>query len=383
MLKHYISWQIRKWWPMLLIFSIILTVTALYTNAFTTMAVRYYDNGSEYVPYYSFSSTTSNMPSLFIVGLVLSLVMSLFVFSYRTRRQSVDVFYQAAYAPTTIKRVRLLIGLAILLLSMLIAFLLGTTVFLLRYVSTPAEEIKNNIKFVRISVHWGMYFLSFFLTFIFVGLHYLINCFLVSLGDYTFDQICLLIFGNIFLALCFTSPVIYFDAALMKHGVLNDYMWYPALYSLGPVGPVALVTTTMEQAIFQRDVAGDFAINAVVSSSIYALGGIGALAFNLFVPDPSGEHADQAGARNQAVAMIPHGAAAVLGMLMAALGLINDVSVLALSILPIFGFILFSVVYYALLALWRHSFRMKKFDLICYVSVVGGTLVMLTFAMAL
>ncbi|MBQ1855062.1 MAG: hypothetical protein II137_00540, partial [Anaerovibrio sp.] len=66
MLKHYISWQIRKWWPMLLIFSIILTVTALYTNAFTTMTVRYYDNGGgEYVPYYSLGSTTSNMPSLF------------------------------------------------------------------------------------------------------------------------------------------------------------------------------------------------------------------------------------------------------------------------------------------------------------------------------
>lgn len=382
MLKHHIWWQVRKWWPLLLIFSIVLTVTFTWTIMAVPMTANSY-NGNPIN-----ANVTTGVTILYFTALGITFVMSLFVFNYRTKRQSADIYYQAAYAPTTIKRVRLLIGLAIVILSFTAAFLLGSVFYLLRYFSTPeartlASGTVQSVQY-RLPMNWGIYFVSYFFFVIVIAAQYLINCFLVGLGDYVFDQICLLLFGNVFLALIVTSPLVYFLSIAVRMAPEADFsaLTYAMLYSLGPVGPAAFGFSVLEPCMRGVEIHAPTAINSALSTFVYLLEAGGALAFCLLVPDPSGEHADHAGARNKGIALIPHGAAAVLGFLICALGVTGRISSYSIFVatLPIFGFILYGVGYYAILALWRHSFKTTKFDLICYLCVVGTNLILLSIS---
>ena len=119
MLKHHIRYMIRRWWPMLLILSLTMGLIYGFLNLVDSVTATAY-HGQGYA--YTTNATIAPTLCLLIVGLVATFVMSLFVFTYRTRKQSADVFYQAAYAPTTIKRVRMFIGLGILIIALTAAF---------------------------------------------------------------------------------------------------------------------------------------------------------------------------------------------------------------------------------------------------------------------
>lgn len=377
MLKHYITWQFKKWWPLLLIFSIILTLTFTFTCFNTPLTYMLSQEG-----YGNYAYGPTLIPILLIPALGLTLVMSLFVFDYRVRRQSADTYYQAAYAPTTIKRVRLFMGAGIVLTSILAAFILGTAVLLLRYFTTP-ESVALNETWTqyRLELNWGYYFLSFLVLFVSCGIQYFINCFLVSLGDYIFDQICLLLFGNVFLGLVFIAPVLYLNTLTYFR---NSDLAYGFLYSFVPVGPSTLIIGFLQQLQNGETIPdfGHLLMHCLISSGLYLGLGIATIVAGIILPDPSGEHADKAGARNKIIALVPHGAALVLGIMVASVGQLLRGGAL-LGTLPIFLFSMYAVVYYALLALWRHGFKLAKFDLIYYLSVVGVTLLLLILSMSL
>lgn len=371
MLKHYIKYRIRHWWPLLLIFGLTLTLIYAFTGLNVSLTYRFV-----HTPYGSHRSGDhffSGNIIFFVCALIVAMVMPLFVYRYRTSKQSADVFYQAAYSPTTVKRVHFLIGLGIVLASVTAAFLLGYLIVVIRYSSTEeARYLSSGTEIIRFDLNLSYYLLFFLVCIVSVAATYSISSFIVSLGNYVFDQIMLLIFGNIFLALCFFTPLNYI---LMFHNEVSTLAFSFSLWGFGPIGP-GVLSTYIDEMIAKRTVTENqtiLAANSILAMGLQVLLASACAVFNLKLPDPSGEHADVSGARNKAVALIPHGAAFVLGIGLAisCRGFINA----QFSILPFFLFALFGVVYYALLALWRHSFKINKFDLIFYLSVLGTVLI--------
>ena len=384
MLKHYCIWQFKKWWPMLLIFSIVLTVIFSYAILSIPLTQRVSQDGPDYSITNLFSQMASYIHAFhYFPALAMTFVMPLFIFHYRTKRQSVDTYYQAAYAPTTIKRARLLIGLGIVVAAFIASALLGTTLFLLRYFGTPAVQVADRYTLYRVAVNWGYYVLAFLIGLLTVVAQYLINCFLVSLGDYVLDQIFLLIFGNAFLFLFITAPMVYLSVLARSNDLFFNIVNNILYYSLGPIAPSALLVSTIPSLAMGNALEGTYWVNQIISTLLYFGFAAACCVFNLLMPDPSGEHADKAGARNKAIALIPHGAGAVIGFLVACLGGLYGVSsaLFIIGFLPIFLFIMYGVVYYAILALWRHGFKIGKQDLVCYLSVIGSVLLFISFAM--
>lgn len=371
MLKHYCVWQFKKWWPMLIIISIIVFITGLFSALSGTLTVRADPSRHSNV----YGSGGLIILAMFAPALFASFAMPLFVFGYRTKRQSVDTYYQAAYAPTTIKRARFFIGLAILLVAFVIGYFLTVAVFALRYYGVPETQVISEVVYERMPINFDWYFIAFAVLFIVLAVQYSINCFLVSLGDYVFDQVCLLIFGTLFLNLFITAPVLYL-MALSKNSSLADYL----IYGIGPVAPIAMCVTIFQSFVFGVDISGlgTFPTHVIVATIVGMVLGASSFVGNIMLPDPSGEYADTKGARNNTVALIPHGAALCFGFLQASLngtGIVAGSYYAPLTLLALLSVVLYAVIYYCALALWRHTFKISKTDLIFFLSVTGTVLI--------
>ena len=381
MAKRYAKWQIRHWWPLLLVFTIITTLGAFTSLASNPIAYANLNenSGSNFFP----SSITLGA---LVPALVTTFVLPFFVYSYRTKRVYVDTYYQADLKEGSVRRIRLLIGLCFVLAPFVAAFTLGFLFHLLRYFSTPDVYTDNLIymqqpvEFVKAQVNFAAYLPLFFLSLLLLAASYSINCFLVSLGDYILDQIFLLLFGSIFCGLFITAPVLY--CMMLFHTGSNGA--FLLFNSLEPVGDFAMIISF--DNLFGRNpnwavIAGSNTnfIASIISAAIHILAGAGAFYYCYQKKDPSGEHADSRGARNNAIAIVPHLAAMTIGIFAALLASLTKTIQLynAVTIFYQFAeFVVFGLIYYCLLALWRHSWKASKMDLIAYLCVIGTTLLL-------
>lgn len=373
MLKHYCFFQFRKWWPMILIMGLVIGMSMTFT-ALNLPVNAPIDNQE------------SSLKTMWIVYGLVFLFLSYFAsfavpltgFAYRTRRQSVDAIYQAPYKRTTIKRVHIVVGLIILAIAMTAAFFMSFSVYVLRYIATPQATQMNtyyaNEIYYRLDVNFGGFFLIYLFVLLFVSAQYLINCFLVSLGNYVFDQICLLIFGNAFLLLCIMGPATYFMALVARSGGSAN-IWVDLL-GFGITGPTALLICFISGYAETSTLAA-----SIVSTGMMVCASVACALADFFMPDPSGEYANTKEQFHPVITYIPHWVATTIGFFVcvAALGLgvASSVSVLAVS-LPFFLFSIYDVGYFAILALWRHTFRLKKVDLITFF-INSGVMLFLTF----
>ena len=355
-----------------MIFAIISTLTILFAVLGNQMAVT---------ETYSYAMPrTVALLNMLIPSMCATFVMPLFVFSYRTKRQSVDTYYQAAYAPKTIKRVRMLLGLAIVLAAFTIAYIHGVAIYALRYAATPETQIielsNGTATRVRIYVNFLVYIPYFFVGIVLLSAQYFINCFLVNLGDYTLDQIFLLLFGTLFLALIVLAPTTYIAAQLYEFG---DAYGALAHYGLSVVQPSVLTAQVFQRLLSGMEINVSDLANSIVACVIYVAFGAALAVIGMQMGDPSGEKADVRGARNNVIALIPHGAALTIGFFVGISGLITNGGSIAnwFLTLPFFIYSMFGVIYYVLLALWRHNFKISKFDLILFLSVLGFTMLLL------
>ena len=379
MLKHFIKYQIKNWWPLALIFSLAMSLVTMLESLMADTSYRYFHPG-EGAGYGMGASAPTSTLTLLIIGLLVSVMMSLFVFTYRTKKQSVDVFYQAAYSPTTLKRVRVFIGLAIVIISITVAFLVGFTIYALRYAATPEVAQGQTVDRIRLDLDLGGYVLGYVLVLVTVVAQYFINCFLVSLGDYTLDQLFLLVFGNLLLILFFTGPTGYVLFLLSANNIhVDNNVSSIVVYGFGPVGAFATSSSIIQRIVNKTPInMGLEEGNAIGATVLHIVFGAACAIFNCFMPDPSGEHADVAGPRNKYIALIPHGGALALGFLVSIVGALFSPS--TQTVLPYFVYLLYGVAYYSLLSLWRHSFKPSKLDLICFLSVFGSILVLMVIS---
>lgn len=374
MLKHFIKWQIKQWWPLLLIFASILSI--IWCGTTSEISITY---TSVSYGYYEYGAHTASLLAIFIPAFVAAMVMPFFVYSYRAKKQSADAFLQAPYKSGTIKRVRVIIGLALVLIAVSVAYWNGVIMYLLRYLAAPAKQtaVTGREVFYKDPVYFGYFFFGFLALILFVGAHYFINCFLVGLGDYRLDQVMLLIFGNILLTLVFTAPWIYGIglATILGNGEsIGEWIFLSTLYGFGPSGGFAFSINVVGNLIYGKTVDAPYVIVPYIAFLIELLFGAFCGVMEMIQKEPSGEHVDTRGPRNQIVALIPHGAGLVLGICVSYFGTATASS---LTVLPIVAFMMYGAMYYVFLSIWRHSFKPAKFDLIMMFVVIGISFLLL------
>ena len=382
MIKKYWKWQFSRWWPILLIFSVVL-VSAFFLTASVISLVESSGGRTGSIEYYYRSGAGIGVEIYIFAALAMitTFIMPFSVFAYRTKKQSVDVFYQAAYKPGTIKRIRILLGLIIIVASFTLAYIIGIAILGIRYAATPStytyEYGGSTIIQTRVYVNFAVYILAYFvILFIVVG-QYFINCFLISLGDYVLDQIFLLIAGNIVLFLGIYAPFVLIQNLLSigSHGNFRvSGVLYPIFMMPSPLPAFYFLNAPIYGLLRGHYMNEATLVVNTIAFIIFIGFSVGLCLFNLLQRDPSGEYANLRGARNKAVSLIPHGAALALGLLVASafaamfrsgIGGIGSIAV------PLFGLTLFATAHYALLALWRHSFKPTRIDLTCFLAVNG------------
>ncbi len=375
MIKKYWKWQFSRWWPLLLIFGVVITATFFFTCTLESITNSQGYNGRIGYPR-EFSAAGVELFVFLAAMMVPVFVMPLMVFSYRTKKQSADIFYQAAYKPGTIKRIRLLLGLIIIVGVFTFAYILGIAILGIRFAATPefAETVygETTITTTRGVINFPVYILAYFLLLTIIIGQYFVNCFLVGLGDYVLDQIFLLICGNVILCLGFYAPYLYIahgTGLIMNNPGIRPYESLFAMPSF--VSSWAFIANPMINWIRGVDSDWRLVLANSIGHSVFVLFSTGLCVANMLGRDPSGEYANLRGARNPAISLIPHGMAFCLGILFDIL-LANGVRAVQLNAqiaMPIFTVVLFASGYYAILSLWRHSFRPSKVDLISFISV--------------
>ncbi len=380
MLRHYATYTFRKWWPLLLVASILFAVTLSYSGlGLSTTYEGYLMNSNEQGVYMTYAIVS------LVIGLGFCFVFPMFINSYRTKKRSVDTYYQAGIDSRMIRRIHILIAMAMLLIAYTGGFIIGAVVYLLRFLATPevAQGVPGRYNgdgnIYRLNINFGFFFIVYLIVLVILLGQFFINTFLASLGNYVFDQICLMIFGNIFLALLFIAPYLYLMSLTRTTG---SYIAYGLNYSLSNVGLISLLIGIIIPSFANgQEFEMAYIVNVGLGAFLSLASGAGCCLGSMFLKDPSGEYANSRKPIHPAIHLIPHGAAICIGFLFTVVGSVNTLSnytfILAIVVLPFFLYILYAVAYFMILALWRHSFRMSKVDLICYLSVAGSILLLL------
>lgn len=382
MLKQYGKYTFRKWWPMLLIASI-LFVTVL---SYMPMGIPFETYGTNHVNstvIFEYLAGAS-----LAIGFPLGIALSLFVHRYRVSRKSVDTYYQASFESRTIRRVHILIALLILVISYTGGFLVASLFSILRYFGTPWTRTvtysDTTVTYSRVLLPlYGFPIVYIFCLFLIVS-QFFINCFLAQLGNYVLDQIFLIIFGNAFLALCFLSPYLY---AISVAKVVNTNTEFGLLYSLNSIGPISLLYGVIFASMRGKEVPAGLVVNGIIATLLSCVSYAGACFVCMKMKDPSGEYANNRKTFHPSIRFIPHCAALSIGILISFAGVVGRLSyetgifgTLIFFSMPIYIFIIYCVVYFMLLALWRHSFKLNKIDWISYIAVCATVALLMIVA---
>ncbi len=382
MLKQYVIWQLKKWWPLILIISLALALPFVSIAQSASLVTTYFKNTSGYGGYggyYGGSGLGVVLASLMVLGILgmtATFIVPVFVFVYRTSLQAVDCFYQAGFEKRTIRRARMLLGLGIVMVSFLIAFLMGLFVLGMRYLATP-EVVETATRVdTRLNLNFGYIILAGLFLMLFIGIQYCINCFFASLGDSALVQIFLMLCGFAIMSLGVVSPTLYFFTA---SSFINPNAYNPTFetsyigWCFGPIGVIGAMYEFLAGPIGGTAyVWPNYAWRYVVCLVGTVALGAGAVVWLVLAGEPSGESAGHWKPRNVYISLIPHVAALVIGII---LGVAMGSNSRALTLIGGYAMVLFyCVAYYALLSLMRKSFKPTKLDLIFYLSVVGTVL---------
>ena len=390
MIRRYAKYQWKQWLPLFAVFSVFMGLIFCLSAAVAGTSTVVYSSSVTPTPAHG----SSLLSFIIVPAFLCTAAMAMFVFSYRTSKRAADTFYQVPEDKKAIKRTRILLGLIILLSSFTIAFLLGVLIYFVRYITTPeAFEVttygETTYTGLRNIVNFQWYPLAYLVIAIFITGEYFLNLFLVSHGDYIFDQICLLFFGNLILGLIVIAPFFYVEAAIQvfSHG-RYPYGIEAFLYGLSGATPIMflenagqyLIGGAANQTIFTT------LMHTGISSVLYLLAAGGAGTYCLLSSDPSGEYAGLHGARNKWVALIPHAAALLIGVVYAAVNFLSyygsSLGIMYLLIIgTVFAYLMIGTVYYIALSLWRLNFCLTKWDLKWLLIVMGIILVLVIFAL--
>ena len=392
MIKRYAKYQFKKWVPLLAIFALVMTLIFAFSCAtLPTYGQTKIVNG-QIMPR---ASVITPFLALSIPAFLCSAVMSLFVFSYRTSKQAADAYYQSNIDMKDIRKVRILLGLGILLIAFTLAFLLGAALYAVRYATTPESFVRtypngSEVTYVRLTHHFAWYPLFYLLMVLVLIGQYFMNLFLAGQGNYLFDQLCLLFFGNILLCVVVVVPSLYVLGAPSISGApMPAEATNTLFYGLGPITPFIFIESLGQCLV--GSISGEYAMGGVILHSGISTGLVFALdafvaVMSFKASDPSGENGGLHKVRNRYVALIPHATALFAGIAVSCMNFFIYLGVVSyyfpiLVTSSVFSFLFDCLVYYLVLSLWRLHFKLNKFDLKWYFIVVGVAFVFFLFAM--
>ena len=390
--KQFVLFQLKAWLPMIIAIGALVVTSTLIVglNAEPYINVIVSDSSS-YISYrllYQLNrSPVSCIALMMIPSMLAACVMPFFAYSHRYGKTRADCFLSLPVKNGKISQTRILLMGAILLAFYLTAYLFGSIGAILKQIvsmnsaSATVNAYSEYVEsFSAISGSFGWYFLAWPLGAVVVMTFYFINCFLIGQGSNVLQGVVALIAGHI--VLCLLIPVtIYvpggknYNADWMEKAFGYGYSFFdmPAFYV-----PMVLIEGTVgtleknmpncwESCI--KFLSGSHWSLWVGSVSFLLLGG-GALTWILLGKDPGGEFAGENRPRNFFATLLPH-----LAFLTCLLG--EGVFMTALFsygsgvffILEFTNFIWTGGLYYVVLSLYNHSFKLDLKNWMMYAGV--------------
>ena len=390
--KQFVLFQLKAWLPMIIAIGALVVTSTLIVglNAEPYISVIVSDSSS-YISYrllYQLNrSPVSCVALMMIPSMLAACVMPFFAYSHRYGKTRADCFLSLPVKNGKISQTRILLMGAILLAFYLTAYLFGSIGAILKQivsVNSASATVNAYSEYVEsfsaISGSFGWYFLAWPLGAVVVMTFYFINCFLIGQGSNVLQGVVALIAGHI--VLCLLIPVtIYvpggknYDADWMEKAFGYGYSFFdmPAFYV-----PMILIEGTVgtlernmpncwESCI--KFLSGSHWSLWVGSVSFLLLGG-GALTWILLGKDPGGEFAGENRPRNFFATLLPHLAFLTCllgeGVLMTTLFSYGNG---VFFILEFTNFIWTGGLYYVVLSLYNHSFKLDLKNWMMYAGV--------------
>ena len=370
MLKRLIRGQTISWVPAFAVLAITMTVIFLITMVTNQITVycEIYRAAFFYVP-----PISSGLLGIAFPVMAACYAMPPLVYSYRTTRQGSDAYQQSAHGPHTVQRVRLLVGLGMLVAAFSVAYVIGVLVFTVRYAVTPAqlEQVFDNEIvgiYFRKTADLSYYCPTYFYLVGAILAQYGVNCLACSFGNSKATQLILMAGVGAITSFFLVAPATFVSQAVKDHftywaeaeGALQTVTLCDkiAYYGLGPYAPVQMASTVFDGLVGATYGPGnpepDYWGHVIAAASFHLGIGLPCLALAFFRKEPSGELAGVDGTSNAALSMVPHIAVLLAGIMLTTVAYSRGTRILYTGIL-LAG-------YYAVLAVFRHSFRLRKID---------------------
>ncbi len=381
--KQFVLFQLKSWLPMIIAIGALVVTSTLIVglNAEPSISVTIaYDKDIYYALWqtlYRLNRNPISCVSLMMVpSMLAACVMPFFAYSHRYGKTRADCFLSLPVKDGKISQTRILLMAVILLSFYLTAYLLGSIGAILKQivsVNSATMAVKANAEYVlsfsAATGSFGWYFLAWPLGAIVVMTLYFINCFLIGQGSNVLQGIFAMLAGHI--VLCLLIPfTIYvpgarnYDSEWMEKIFGFGYSFFdmPAFYV-----PMILIEGTVgtlecngpdcwESCV--KFLSGTHWSLWVGSVSFLLLGG-GALTWILLGKEPGGEFAGENRPRNFFATLLPH--LAFLACLLGEGTLMSSLFGYAgggFFILEFTNFIWTGGLYYVVLSLYNHSFKL-------------------------
>lgn len=383
-LKSFIKWQVKQWLPLFILAILFMGSFVLLWTTFGNVINWVSDlsrppvANDNYNEIMVFFGETSNCLSIMIPLLfVITLIMPIFVYSYRFNRRQTDTFMQAPFSKNNFRITRILIGLALILISFSIVYFLGVLIIGVRQLSLPdVREVNDGVLYLK-RFNFGHYFTAYLFFILIASLQYFINCMIVSFADSILDAILLLFFVHcilIFAEFVLASTIITLGARYYLNGPYVDSY---EILNLILFSPSMLYFFFLGSNIFEPLITGEYVMMSIVHCQdyIYILNGIifallsGVSIYKIFfVRDPSGEFAGKGGPRKYPISLLIHGYFLMIGLLYSFVGITG------ILVLIILFFVCYSISYYAVIAIYNRTFKINKVQIITMSSIAGVSL---------
>lgn len=390
--KQFVRFQLKAWLPMIIAIGALVVTSTLIVglNAQPYVQVTIAEDASfdSYAIYQTLWRLNRNpvscVAAMMTPSLLAACVMPFFAYSHRYGKTRADCFLSLPVKSGKISQTRILLMGAILLAFYLTAYLLGSVGAILKQIvslNSASAVVKTYSEYVGTFSSslgsFGWYFLAWPLGAVVVMTLFFINCFLIGQGSNVLQGIIAMIAGH--LVLCLLIPVTIY---LPNQGNYN-YEWaekafgYGGSFFLMPAFYVPMVLIEGTVGTLEKNMAGcwescvDFLSGThwslwVGSLSFLLLGG-GALTWILLGKEPGGEFAGENRPRNFFATLLPHLAFLTCllgeGLLMASLFGSGGG---AWFILQFTNFIWTGGLYYVVLSLYNHSFKLDLKNWLMY-----------------
>ena len=213
--KKFIIWQFKQWLPLFVLMSIWMAAVYLISCLVnSTLTVIDYSARPSYLEYPRVTYPFSNILVIFVIAIILTFIVPLFVYNYRFNKKQVDTFMQAPFSNNNLRITRILIGLAMILISLSVIYFMGVIIVLIKQTLITDSSSFNNyedVAYLNNLYNYGHYFTAYIFIVLFISIQYFINCLFVSFSDNLLDAIMITIFANTILLFFIPSLLVLFN----------------------------------------------------------------------------------------------------------------------------------------------------------------------------